>query len=175
MTMRSPVIHLRAATIDDLPLLQRWDDEPAVLAADPNDDWGWATELRRSPDWREQLIAEVDGRAIGFLQIIDPAREDSHYWGDAPPHLRAIDLWIGEPDARGRGHGATMMRLALARCFEDASVQAVLVDPLASNIDSHRFYERLGFVFVEARDFGADHCFVYRLTRARYAAPGALA
>jgi aminoglycoside 6'-N-acetyltransferase len=36
---------------------------------------------------------------IGFVQIIDPAREESHYWGDAPGGLRAIDIWIGEADA----------------------------------------------------------------------------
>jgi aminoglycoside 6'-N-acetyltransferase len=45
-------------------------------------DWGWQTELHRQPDWREQLIAEVEGIPIGFLQIIDPAQEEEHYWGE---------------------------------------------------------------------------------------------
>ncbi len=161
-------IYLRAAAPDDLPLLQHWDEQPHVLNADPNDDWGWETELQRSPDWREQLIAEINGRVLGFVQIIDPAREDSRYWGDAPPFLRAIDIWIGEADALGQGYGTVMMRQALARCFEDASVQAVLIDPLASNTAAHRFYARLGFAFVEDRDFGDDHCFVYQLTRGSY-------
>jgi len=163
-----PGIRLRAATPEDLSLLQRWDEQPHVLDADPNDDWGWETELHRSPDWREHLIGEVDGRPIGFVQIIDPAREDSHYWGDAPSFLRAIDIWIGEPDALGKGYGTVMMRQTLERCFKDASVQAVLIDPLASNTAVHRFYERLGFMFVEERDFGDDHCFIYQLTRDRY-------
>ena len=68
------MLHLRLATINDLDLLRRWDDEPQVVESDPNDDWGWETELLRSPLWREQLIAEVDGRAIGFVQNIDQAR-----------------------------------------------------------------------------------------------------
>lgn len=42
----------------------------------------------------------------------------------------------------------------------------MLIDPLASNERSHRFYERLGFRFVERRSFGEDDCFVYRLERA---------
>jgi aminoglycoside 6'-N-acetyltransferase len=67
-------LHLCPATIDDIVLLLRWDDKPAVVNSDPNDDWGWETKLLRSLPWREQLIAEVDGRAIGFVQIIDPAR-----------------------------------------------------------------------------------------------------
>jgi aminoglycoside 6'-N-acetyltransferase len=61
-----------------------------------------------------------------------------------------------------------MMRQALARCFAPADVEAVLIDPLASNVDAIRFYRRMGFEFVEARDFGDDHCHVHRLSRERY-------
>jgi len=156
---------LRPAIPDDAALLRRWDEQPHVLASDPNDDWDWENELARAPDWREQLMAELDGRPVGFVQIIDPAREESRYWGEAEPDLRAVDIWIGAADDLGRGYGTTMMRLALARCFADPAVRAVLVDPLATNLRSHRFYERLGFRFVERRRFGEDDCFVYRLDR----------
>jgi aminoglycoside 6'-N-acetyltransferase len=164
------VISLRPATPADVRLLRRWDEQPHVIASDPNDDWQWEGELARNPDWRQQLIAEVDGRPVGFVQIIDPRREETHYWGDVPPDLRAIDIWIGAESDLGRGYGSRIMKLALARCFADSSVSAVLIDPLAGNIGAHRFYERLGFRFVERRRFGADECFVYRLERANYVA-----
>lgn len=157
---------LRAATPDDLALLRAWDRNPHVVASDPNDDWAWETELARSPDWREQLIAEEGGRPIGFVQIIDPALEESRYWGEVTEPLRAIDIWIGEASDLGRGFGAAMMTLALERCFADPEVVAVLVDPLASNTGAHRFYERLGFRRIEERRFGEDECLVYRLDRA---------
>lgn len=160
----SPVT-LRPATPADLPTLRRWDEEPHVVASDPNDDWEWETELARRPAWREQLIAEVGGRAIGFVQIIDPALEESHYWGEVPAGLRAIDIWIGEPDALGQGHGSAMMRQAIARCFASPEVSAIVIDPLASNVRAIRFYERLGFRPVERRWFGADDCLVMRLER----------
>jgi aminoglycoside 6'-N-acetyltransferase len=159
------MIHLRPATIDDLDLLRQWDEEPHVVESDPNDDWGWEVELARDPDWREQLIAEIDGRSIGFIQIIDPALEDSHYWGEIEPNLRAIDIWIGAEADLGQGYGTQMMKLAISRCFADPLVTAILIDPLASNTRAHRFYERLGFRFVEPRRFGEDDCFVYRLNR----------
>ena len=89
-------LNLRPATLADVELLGHWDQQPHVRASDPNDDWAWEVELDKAPDWREQLIAELDGRPIGFIQIIDPAREESHYWGDVPSGLRAIDIWIGE-------------------------------------------------------------------------------
>jgi aminoglycoside 6'-N-acetyltransferase len=164
----SSTIALRPATLADVSLLRRWDEQPQVIAADPNDDWGWEVELARTPAWREQLIAELDGRPIGFIQIIDPAQEDSHYWGDVPDHLRAIDIWIGEPTELGKGYGTTMMRLALARCFADPQVTAVLIDPLTSNTRAHRFYQRLGFTFLKHRRFGDDDCSVYRLDRATW-------
>ncbi|MEH2003143.1 MAG: GNAT family N-acetyltransferase [Nostoc sp.] len=112
------------------------------------------------------MLAEIDHRPIGFIQIIDPAREDSHYWGDIPANLRAIDIWIGEEIDLGKGYGTQMMQLALTRCFADPFVIAVLVDPLAGNTRVHRFYERFAFQFVESRRFGNDDCLVYRVNRA---------
>lgn len=161
-------VHLRRATLADLELLRRWDEQPHVVDSDPNDDWDWEQELGRDPDWREQLIAEAEGRPIGFIQIIDPAREESHYWGDCAANLRAIDIWIGESADLGRGFGTQMMQLALERCFAVPEVQAVLIDPLSSNAKALRFYERMGFRFVERRHFGDDDCAVYRLERSQW-------
>lgn len=163
-------MRLRRATLDDAPLLRRWDEEPHVVASDPNDDWEWESALADEPDWREQLMAELDdGRPIGFIQIIDPAREETHYWGDCEPSLRAIDIWIGDEADLGRGYGTEMMALALARCFAPDDVTAVIIDPLFENVRARKFYERLGFVFVERRMFGDDDTAVYRLSRAEWA------
>jgi aminoglycoside 6'-N-acetyltransferase len=159
------IMNLRSATLADLELLSYWSEQPHVLAA-TDDDWGWAIELDRSPIWREQLIAQIEDRSIGFIQIIDPALEDSHYWGDVAPNLRAIDIWIGEESDLGKGYGTQMMQFALAKCFADPVVTAVLIDPLASNTRAHRFYERLGFKWIDRRYFGDDDCFVYQLDRA---------
>jgi aminoglycoside 6'-N-acetyltransferase len=159
-------MHLRLATPSDLALLACWDRQPHVISARGDDGpFEWETELSRSPDWRELLIAESDGRPIGFIQIIDPAREETHYWGDVEPDLRAIDIWIGEESDLGRGFGTRMMRHAVERCFADSAVKAVLIDPLASNTRARRFYERLGFRCIERRTFGHDDCFVLRLER----------
>lgn len=158
-------IVLRPAVPADLATLQRWDELPHVIESDPNDDWNWEVELARDPSWRDQLVAELDGEPVGFIQIIDPAEEETHYWGEVEPNLRAIDIWIGDEQHLGRGLGTQMMHLALARCFADPSVTAVIIDPLESNVRARRFYERLGFVEVEQRTFGLDECVVYRLER----------
>ncbi len=160
---------LRAATQADIPRLKHWDENPHVAAAGGDDDWyDWDNEIPRHADWGELLIAEDNGRSIGALEIIDPAREPTRYWGDVEENLRAIDIWIGEKQDLNRGYGTQMMRLALGRCFAAPEVKAVIIDPLESNIRARRFYERLGFRFVERRTFGTDKCAVYRLERTDY-------
>ncbi len=168
-------LRLRVAGPGDVALLRRWDEQPHVVASGPHSDWQWETELRRKPDWREQLIAEFDGKPIGFVEIIDPARENSHYWGDVGENLRALDIWIGEAEFLDRGHGSEMLRQALARCFAETAVTAVLVDPLARNSRAQRFFRRHGFVALGERVFGPDRCLVHRLERERWQAadPGA--
>ena len=158
-------LRLRPVTWSDKSLLEHWDSQPQVIAANPNERWNWQADLGHPTDWCRQYIAEHDGHPIGFVQIIDPAREESGFWGEAVPGLRAIDIWIGEPDQLGKGYGTTMMQLALAHCFAVAEVNAVLVDPLADNRRAHRFYERLGFHFLEQRRMGGDICWIYRLER----------
>ena len=153
-------ISFRKARIEDLDLLEYWDTKPHVIACDPDDDWDWERELLHEPPWREQLVAELDGRPIGFVQIIDPAEEESDYWGEVAPHLRAIDIWIGEESDLNKGYGTEMMKQAIERCFSKPEVFAILIDPLATNVKAHRFYERLGFIFQEKRTFEGNECFI---------------
>ncbi|MXV15354.1 GNAT family N-acetyltransferase [Hufsiella ginkgonis] len=111
------------------------------------------------------LIAVVCGKPIGIVQIIDPLLEDSHYWGDVEPGLRAIDIWIGEADQLNKSYDTQMMQLALARCFAPPGVTAVLIDPLGNNTRAHRFYEPMEFTFLREQVFGKDRCRVYGMER----------
>ena len=105
------------------------------------------------------------------MQMCDPHLEPTQYWGEIEPDLRALDIWIGEADARGKGHGEMMMRLAFVRCFSDPLVTAIIIDPLASNARAHKFYQRLGFVPTHRQVFHEeDDCLVHRLTRADWLA-----
>lgn len=169
-------VSLRPARLADAALLEAWDLEPHVIACttdDPNatvafDGMDWAEELRRPTPHFQHLIAEAEGRPIGAMLIIDPHLEPTHYWGDIEAGLRAIDIWIGPPEALNRGFGSEMMRQALARCFADPAVTAIVIDPLNSNVAAHRFYRRLGFEAVGRRMFGDDDCLVHRLSRERW-------
>jgi aminoglycoside 6'-N-acetyltransferase len=162
------MVDLRPMRIDDVDLLRRWDDDPDVAAAlgGRGEDWyDWPTEVARDVPWRELLIAEEDGRPIGFVQLVDAAAEESHYWGDVAPGTWALDIWIGSPDDRGRGLGTQTMRAAIERVAARGGAGAVLIDPKVTNRRAIEFYRRLGFEVVGVRDFDDDSCLVMRLTR----------
>jgi aminoglycoside 6'-N-acetyltransferase len=167
-------VKLRPAIMADVPDLERWDAEPHVIAAvtDVSDAVQafegayWPSELAMQSDVFQYYIAELDGRPIGAMLIIDPHLEPTHYWGEIEPNLRALDIWIGEADCLGKGHGSEMMRAALDLCFADSAVTAAIIDPLASNTRAHRFYQRLGFKAVERRILPENSdCLVHRMTR----------
>ena len=172
-------MRLRRATLADVPMLRLWDKDPDVISCSTNDAEGeafggvdWPEEIAANSDVSYHLIAEVDDagkwRPIGAMQIVDPYLEPTQYWGEVAENLRAVDIWIGAPEDRNRGYGTEMMRLALEQCFAAPEVTAILIDPLVTNTNAHRFYERLGFEFVERRTFGEDDCFVYRLERRKW-------
>lgn len=155
-------------SIDDVALLVRWDDDPDVAAAlgGRGAEWyDWPVELARDVPWRELLIAEEDGRPIGFVQLIDARQEESHYWGEVDAGTWAIDIWIGSPDDRGRGLGTAAMEAALRRVVGRHRADTVVIDPSVDNRRAIAFSERLGFEPVGVRAFGDDECLVMRLSR----------
>ena len=173
------VVTLRKATVSDAPLLRKWDEQEYLQdASGDDDDWDYENEFARTDNdsWAVYLVAEIGQddddkqkrRPIGFVQIIDPKEEETHYWGDdCEANLRAIDIWIGDERCLGRGYGTQMMDQALSDyCFDSDQVRAVLVDPLLSNTRAHKFYQKLGFRPVGKRTFGSDECLVHRLDRA---------
>ena len=163
--INSAVIQLRPATLNDLELLEYWDTKQHVIDCDPDTKWNWEIALGRNPEWREQLVAELNGEPIGFVQIIDPFLEETQYWGSVAQNKRAIDIWIGEEHNLNKGFGTTIMILAIQRCFQNQAIDGILIDPLKSNRKAHRFYKRLGFEFVEERVFDNAVCYVYELKR----------
>ena len=108
------------------------------------------------------------GDTFGAMAVCDPYTEPSHYWGDIEPGLRAIDIWIGPPEWLGRGLGTQMMTRMIDRCFAEAGVTAVIIDPLNSTPAAQRFSRRLGFVEVGRRMFDQDDCLVMRLEKAAW-------
>ncbi|MEQ7155179.1 GNAT family N-acetyltransferase [Brevundimonas aurifodinae] len=173
-----PTLTLRPATVADADTLATWDREPHVIACSSDDAdaevaFGgieWAEELTVSAYDSHYVIAEVEGEPVGVMQICDPHTEPTHYWGEIEPNLRAIDIWIGPAHWLNRGVGTAMMSQMIDRCFAEPAVEAIVIDPLNSNVAAHRFYQRLGFRPEGRRMFDDDDCLIHRLTRSGWEA-----
>lgn len=166
--MSSDFLSMRPATLADVAILRHWDEQPHVIACDPNDDWQWESSLAEDTPYTERWIAQWQHRPIGYLEILTPHEDPEQYWGHAPADVRALDIWIGEANDLNQGYGTAMMQWALNRCFAEKKASQVWIDPLADNHDALRFYRRFGFEFLEMRTFGKDLCAVHTLSRANY-------
>lgn len=169
--VKGTTLLLRTATIADIPILEKWDnDEDAASWGGDDDVYDWAYELPRKVEWREFLIAEVGSVPIGMVVIIDALQEETHYWGeDAPTNSWAIDIWIGEPSFRSKGYGRKMMEQAFELCFVKHGASSIVIDPLQTNKRAIEFCRRLGFKEIGLRRFGDDDCLVMAVSRAEFA------
>lgn len=79
-----------------------WDTKQHIIDCDPDDGLNWEVEMNRNPEWREQLIAELNGEPIGFILIIDPYLEEAYYSGNVESNKEraTLDWRRKEPKSR---------------------------------------------------------------------------
>jgi len=140
-------INLRAVERDDVPLIHRWFNDPAVM-----DGWGWSAAARsihhvadQIEDWLtretacdrpEALVAEsLAGDPIGLVVV----RVDR-------PEARAVELsLLVDADHWGQGFGTDMMQTTVEACFAGWGVHRIGVRVEEGNERALALYHRLGF------------------------------
>ena len=151
------------------PHVKRWWDDgvktpyPDAVIADYR-------EAIQGKDPTYHYLAELDQRPIGMLQ---------HYRiADSPEYAEAlalgedavgIDLFIGEADLVGRGHGPAMLRQFVRDvAFPFHGIGVCVIGPSVDNVAAIRAYEKAGFrPLKEVRVPGeAQPEFLMRLTSA---------
>ena len=125
----------------DLPDLVRWLADPEVRAffGDPADTIEAARKEYLDPDtcpvWR--FVIEWRGRGVGEIQYYHHEADETWSAG--------IDIFIGDPDARGHGVGIEAVRVMLRFLFEEKHVHRALIDPETGNARAIHVYQRAGF------------------------------
>jgi len=134
---------IRTATTADRELIHElWEEFEAELDHEPHLRETWAEawdDLSGTVHDGVALIAEEDGRALGFLFCVlgDRGRRTAH----------VTDVYV-RPEARRRGIG----RALLAEVVEPArkaGLEHVSLEVLVRNAEARRLYERLGFAAVD--------------------------
>jgi ribosomal protein S18 acetylase RimI-like enzyme len=136
-------VTIRAATEADHDLLRElWEEFETELDHEPylRETWEEAWE-DVSVTVREgvALIAEEDGRAVGFVfcSLGERGRRTAH----------VTDIYV-RPDTRRRGIGRALLA-ELVEPAREAGLGHVSLEVLVRNTDARRLYERLGFVPVD--------------------------
>jgi putative acetyltransferase len=136
----------RLATADDVPTIaalhaQGWEAFRGFL---PEAVWRPRTEEQRLREWpmalqqRDVILAEEDGRAIGFISV----------WNNE------LSTFFVAPEARGRGIGSRLLHEGAGRLAEQGA-ETILIRTFADG-PVPALFDRLGGEVVERRmrDYG---------------------
>ncbi|MET3665616.1 helix-turn-helix domain-containing GNAT family N-acetyltransferase [Caulobacter sp. 1776] len=121
-----------------------WNQDYEVLVARILADFAQAFDPAREAAW----IAEIDGRVVGSIFLVR---------GDAPDVGKLRLLYV-EPETRGSGVGAMLVRACIARAREVGYARLNLWTNSVLSA-ARRIYEREGFVLIEEsphHSFGQD-------------------
>lgn len=136
-------VHLRPLAESDLPDLMRWRADPEVVAfyGEPPASLEVCRAEYLEPDvnpcWR--FVIEWQGRSVGEIQYYHDYPGAEYEWN------AGIDIFIGEPDARGLGVGIEAVRTMLRYLFESRKVHRAIIDPEVGNARAIHVYQRAGF------------------------------
>lgn len=165
---------LRAMTLDDLALLERWLHEPhfaqwflqdSTIESELADNQAMIT----GEDPASALIVELGGSPVGWCQWY--RWEWSPQWAAAYGAVQGevgIDYGIGDPACIGRGVGTALIGALVRHVRTTEPGASVLTGPSAANTASRRVLEKNGFVLVDVRDIAdepnASPIALYRLS-----------
>lgn len=138
-------IFLRLMTYEDTDLIIKWRNSEAVrrnfiyrrpFTREGHENW-IRTMIDTGRAVQMMICCISSGRPVGSVYIRDIDRE----------HNKAeYGIFIGEPQARGRGVGTAAAGLMLRYCFQEERLHRVYLRALAGNDRAVRSYEKAGFV-----------------------------
>lgn len=141
---REAGIYLRLMTWEDTDLIVAWRNSDAVrknfIYREPFTRQGhedWIRNMVETGKVVQTIICDLaSDRPLGCVYIRDIDRR----------HNKAeYGIFIGEPDARGRGLGTAAAKLMLRYCFEEEKLHRIYLRALAGNNRAIRSYEKAGF------------------------------
>jgi aminoglycoside 6'-N-acetyltransferase len=145
------VYAFRKMTTADLALVTRWLAMPHVREwwGDPSEQHTLVNGDLDEPAM-DQFIVSADGSDFGYIQCYALTAWNEGF-GAHPEGTCGIDLFIGEPDMIGCGHGSALIRRFVIDRLEEGAPR-IIIDPHPNNARAVRAYEKAGFEKVRMID-----------------------
>jgi aminoglycoside 6'-N-acetyltransferase len=127
-----------------------WNDDPKEVdyPEDTIRDW---LEAIRGDDPTDMFLIKMDGRPIGVIQSyrVDSYPDYVAELGELREPAFSIDLFIGEPELIGKGHGTALLREFVRQGLDRYGVDYCVIGPTRSNVAAIRSYEKAGFRYLK--------------------------
>jgi RimJ/RimL family protein N-acetyltransferase len=157
-------IYARPIEMSDIPLIQRWINDPQTRRNLMN--------VRPLNEIAERKFVESAGESTDDVRVAIVLRDGDRHIGVMGLHPihwtdrnTTFGILIGEPDCRGKGLGTEATRLMLQHAFETLNLNRVQLHVYATNPAGMRTYEKAGFVregVLREHHFGEGaYCDVY--------------
>ncbi|WP_055569906.1 GNAT family N-acetyltransferase [Streptomyces atriruber] len=136
-----PDMHIRTALPEDDDALARLDRATwsTLHAVQPRPQPPYEPFFNDRFGPRDHLVAEVDGRIIGYVKLGYPTPLLAN------AHVRQIQGFVVAEEARGRGIGRRLIRAAMDEARRQRALRITL-RVLGHNIPARGLYEAEGFV-----------------------------
>ena len=132
-----------------------WNDDPDEKDYPEGTLAEWRAAVR-GEDPTDMYVIHMDGRPIGVMQAyrVDSYPDYVAQLGPLPAPAFSLDVFIGEPDLIGKGHGVALMRAFLPSAFDKYGVDYCVIGPARANVSAIRSYEKAGFRYL--KDYRED-------------------
>jgi RimJ/RimL family protein N-acetyltransferase len=139
--------YLRELSADDIPRMNEWRNDPAVIASLVAPFRHVGLEIDRA--WFDQYMANrATAVRLAICHAVTKTIVGAAYLTDIDWVARSAELglWIGVPEHRGKGAGELASREVLRHAFRDLNLHRVHLSVVEGNTAAHSLYRKLGFV-----------------------------
>ena len=167
------VFSLDVATLDALPIVHRWMNEPRV-----NEFWHEAGDEDRhrrylagmfSDPHIMPLIGRFDGKAFAYFEVYWAKEDIVGTFCDAGDYDRGCHVIVGDDACRGRDWFTAWLPSLLHYMFlDDPRTQSIVQEPSSSHHRQLRNLQKSGFSHVKSVNLPTKHAAIMAITRQRF-------
>ncbi len=167
------VFSLDVATLDDLPIVHRWMNDPRV-----NEFWHEAGDEDRHHRYLDgmfadphimPLIGRFDGKAFAYFEVYWAREDIVGTFCDAGDYDRGCHVIVGDEACRGRDWFTAWLPSLLHFMFlDDPRTQSIVQEPSSNHHRQLRNLQKSGFSHVKSVNLPTKHAAIMAITRQRF-------
>jgi len=141
--LNGKITRLRALEKQDIPLLQKWMNDPNLtkwlgprFPISLEEQNCWYDKLVTDPTKRKLLIEDLQGRAIGLVSLMDINFKD---------RCAEFGIYLGEREALGKGQGKDASITLMKFAFSELGLHRLFLYVFEENTRAIKSFEACGF------------------------------